>query len=370
LKIASVVGARPNFIKLAPVHKALIKNPEIEHTIIHTGQHYDFEMSEIFFKEFDLPRPDINLKVGSGTSGYQTGEMVKRIEKVLLHSRFDLLLVYGDTNSTLAGALATVSSRRTKLAHVESGLRSFDKSMPEEINRVLTDHMSDYLFASTRTAVNNLRKEAVQGEIFYSGDLSVEIVNEAIRAGTQSHILDRLALERKSYILLTIHRLENTTGSPNNLAAIIKAMRALKDTTIVFPVHPRTLKMIRKSPRLSAIFDCGNLRIIKPLGYVDFVKLAQNASKIVTDSGGVQKEAFLLKVPCITIRRNTEWIETVHLGWNTLVETNNTQAIIDAVREKRIPKRKTFPAIFGQGNTSVKIRDTIVSLLQHGKENE
>ncbi|HZT34448.1 MAG TPA: UDP-N-acetylglucosamine 2-epimerase, partial [Nitrososphaera sp.] len=187
MKIASVVGARPNFIKLAPVHKALAKSPEIEHTIIHTGQHYDFEMSEIFFKEFKIPEPDVNLEVGSGTPGYQTGEMIKRIEQALLRSSFDLVLVYGDTNSTLAGALAAAGSG-IKLAHVESGLRSFDRRMPEETNRVLTDHVSDYLFAPTRTAVDNLRKESVQGRIIYSGDLSVEIVDEAVRAGARSDV--------------------------------------------------------------------------------------------------------------------------------------------------------------------------------------
>ncbi|AIC15114.1 non-hydrolyzing UDP-N-acetylglucosamine 2-epimerase [Nitrososphaera viennensis] len=362
MKIASVVGARPNFIKLAPVHKALARNPEIEHTIIHTGQHYDFEMSEIFFKEFKLPKPDINLKVGSGTPGYQTGEMIKRIEKVLLRSGFDLVMVYGDTNSTLAGALAAVGSK-TRLAHVESGLRSFDRRMPEETNRVLTDHISNYLFASTRTAVGNLRKESVQGDIVYSGDLSVEIVDEAVRAGAKSDVLDRLSLEPKSYVLLTIHRVENTTASPHNLATIIKAIKALKDTTIVFPIHPRTLKAIKDSRHLPALSRCKNLRMIKPLGYVDFVKLARNASKIVTDSGGVQKEAFLLKVPCITTRRNTEWVETVDLGWNKLVGSSDAQAIIEAV-QKWAPVGKKPRAVFGQGKASAIVRDRIVSLLE------
>jgi UDP-GlcNAc3NAcA epimerase len=366
LKIASIVGARPNFIKLAPVHKALSKNPEIEHTIIHTGQHYDFEMSEIFFKEFKLPKPDINLQVGSGTPGYQTGEMIKRIEKELLRSSFDLVLVYGDTNSTLAGALAAVGSR-TRLAHVESGLRSFDKRMPEETNRVLTDHISDYLFASTRMAVGNLRKESVQGRIIYSGDLSVEIVDEAVKAGAKSDVLDRLSLEYKSYVLLTIHRVENTTASPRNLATIIKAIEALKDTTIVFPIHPRTLQAIKDSRQLAAISRCQNLKLIKPLGYVDFVRLAHDASKIVTDSGGVQKEAFLLKVPCITVRQNTEWVETVSLGWNKLVGSSDARAIAEAV-QKWMPARKKPQAVFGQGKTSAIVRDRIVSMLLQDQE--
>lgn len=362
MKIASVVGARPNFIKLAPVHKALAKSPEIEHTIIHTGQHYDFEMSEIFFKEFKIPEPDVNLEVGSGTPGYQTGEMIKRIEQALLRSSFDLVLVYGDTNSTLAGALAAAGSG-IKLAHVESGLRSFDRRMPEETNRVLTDHVSDYLFAPTRTAVDNLRKESVQGRIIYSGDLSVEIVDEAVRAGARSDVLDRLELESKSYVLLTIHRVENTTASPDSLATIIRAIEALSDTTIVFPAHPRTLKALEKSGHMPAVSRCKNLKLIKPLGYVDFVKLAHNAGKIVTDSGGVQKEAFLLKVPCVTVRQNTEWVETVGMGWNRLVDSSDAQAIVEAVR-KWAPARKTHRPVFGRGKTSATIRDKIVSLLQ------
>lgn len=368
MKIASVVGARPNFIKLAPVHRALAADPEIEHTIIHTGQHYDFEMSEIFFKEFKLPEPDINLEVGSGTTGYQTGEMLKRIEQVLLRSSFDLVMVYGDTNSTLAGALAAAGTK-TRLAHVESGLRSFDRRMPEETNRVLTDHISDYLFVPTHTASCNLRNESVPGRIIQSGDLSVEIVNEAVTAGAKSDVLGRLSLAPKSYVLLTIHRAENTTASPDNLFAIIKAVRELKDTIVVFPAHPRTLRTIQENHRLKeTVSYCRNLRLIKPLGYVDFVKLAHNASKIVTDSGGVQKEAFLLRVPCITVRQNTEWVETVELGWNKLVGSSDAQTIIRAVQKWTPEKSKKATSaatkgVFGRGKTSAMIRDKIMSLL-------
>ncbi len=368
MKIASVVGARPNFIKLAPVHRALAGSPEIEHTVIHTGQHYDFEMSEIFFKEFKLPEPDINLEVGSGTPGYQTGEMLERIEQVFLRSGFDLVMVYGDTNSTLAGALAAVGTK-TRLAHVESGLRSFDRRMPEETNRVVTDHVSDYLFAPTRTACCNLRNESVPGRIIQSGDLSVEIVNEAVMAGAKSDVLSRLSLQPKSYVLLTIHRAENTTGSPDNLSTIIKAVRELQDTTIVFPAHPRTQRLIQENAHLKEIVShCRNLKLIRPIGYVDFVKLAHNASKIVTDSGGVQKEAFLLKIPCITVRQNTEWVETVDLGWNKLVGSSDAQTIIRAVQKWTPEKRKKQTskktrAIFGRGKTSAMIREKIVSLL-------
>lgn len=325
-------------------------------------------MSEIFFKEFKLPKPDVNLEVGSGTPGYQTGEMTKRIEKVLLDFGFDLVMVYGDTYSTLAGALAAAGAR-TRLAHVESGLRSFDRRMPEETNRVLTDHASDYLFAPTRAAVCNLRDESVSGRIIKSGDLSVEIVDEAVRAGAKSDVLGRLSLQPKSYVLLTIHRAENTTASPDNLATIIKAVQALKDTAIVFPAHPRTVKAIADNSRLAeAVAKCKNLKMIKPLGYVDFVKLAHNASRIITDSGGVQKEAFLLKVPCVTVRQNTEWVETVDSGWNKLVGSSDAQAIIRAVQKWTPEKSKsttatTPKAAYGRGKTSSIIRDHILSLL-------
>jgi UDP-N-acetylglucosamine 2-epimerase (non-hydrolysing) len=219
------------------------------------------------------------------------------------------------------------------------------------------------LFAPTRTAIDNLRKESVQGRIIYSGDLSVEIVDEAVRAGARSDILDRLELESKSYVLLTIHRVENTTASPDSLATIIRAIEALSDTTIVFPAHPRTLKALEKSGYMPAVLRCKNLKLIKPLGYVDFVKLAHNAGKIVTDSGGVQKEAFLLKVPCVTVRQNTEWVETVGMGWNRLVDSSDAEAIVEAVR-KWAPARKTHRPVFGRGKTSATIRNKIVSLLQ------
>lgn len=348
MKIASVVGARPNFIKLAPVHRETITFAE--HVIIHTGQHYDYQLSEIFFKEFQLPKPDYDLEVGSGKPNYQIGEMIKRLEEIFLKIRFDLVIVYGDTNSTLAGALSA-NRLGIKVAHVESGLRSFDRRMPEEINRVLTDHIGDYLFAPTRTAVKNLEKEHVYGKIVNTGDVSVEMVKRAARFAAKSHILADLHLEPKSYMLFTMHRAENT-DSKANLASVIRAFERLREIKIVFPIHPRTVNMLREFGLMGRLGRCKNVTIIQPIGYVDFIRLMHNASKIITDSGGAQKEAYLLSVPCITIRRNTEWVETVKTGWNILTDTV-TDRIVNAAKNWA-PRGRT-PPILGDGTATARI---------------
>jgi UDP-N-acetylglucosamine 2-epimerase (non-hydrolysing) len=366
MKIASVVGARPNFIKLAPIHK-VIGTFSGHHTIIHTGQHYDYQLSEIFFKEFNLPKPNFDLDVGSGTAGYQIGEMIKRLEKIFLGFEFDLVLVYGDTNSTFAGAL---SAMRTgiKVAHVESGLRSFDRRMPEEINRLLTDHLSDYLFAPTQTAIDNLEREHVFGKVFYTGDIAVEIVKEAVQLSSKSLILNDLKLLPKSYVLFTMHRAENT-DSYNSLVSVIRAFEILskvqREIEIVFPIHPRTAKILEEKNLYGRLKQCKNVRLIQPVGYIDFVKLMQNSKKIITDSGGVQKEAYLLGIPCITIRKNTEWIETVNVGWNLLTDIN-TDKIVKATRDwmpqSLPPTNSRIKPIFGNGQTSMLIKDLIMSL--------
>jgi UDP-N-acetylglucosamine 2-epimerase len=376
MKIASVVGARPNFIKLAPIHKAL--STIADHTIIHTGQHYDYELSEIFFKEFSLPKPNYHLDVGSGRPGFQMGEMIKRLEKVFLenYNKFDLVLVYGDTNSTFAGALAARASG-IKVGHVESGLRSYDKRMPEETNRILTDHISDYLFAPTNTAIENLQREHVSGKIIYTGDIAVEIVRQAIQVSLKSSILQDLQLLPKSYILFTMHRAENT-NSEKNLLSVIRAFEALaeeeleegrKQTRIVFPVHPRTANILQEKNMYERLKMSKNIFLIKPVGYMDFIKLMKNAKKIITDSGGVQKEAYLLSVPCITIRRNTEWIETVNEDWNLLTNTN-TNKIIRAAKDwmpspatiSDLHESNQHKPIFGDGKTSQIIKDFVRSL--------
>lgn len=355
MKIASVVGARPNFVKLTPIHDAVSKFAD--HTIVHTGQHYDYELSEIFFKEFHLPKPDYNLEVGSGRPAYQIGEMIMRLEAILLKTRFDLVIVYGDTNSTFAGAMSACLLR-IKVAHVESGLRSFDRRMPEEINRVLTDHLADYLFAPTHTAVKNLEKEHVYGRIVYTGDVSVEMVKMASSFATKSRILTGLGLEPKSYMLFTMHRAENT-DSKSSLVSVIRAFERLPEIKIVFPIHPRTAGVLKETGLMSRLQRCKNIQIIPPVGYVDFVRLMQGASKVITDSGGVQKEAYLLSVPCITIRRNTEWVETVKAGWNILTDTA-TEKIVSAVKNWE-PHGCAHP-IFGNGTASAKIGKFIRSL--------
>jgi UDP-N-acetylglucosamine 2-epimerase (non-hydrolysing) len=320
MKISSVVGARPNFIKLAPVSRELRK--EFDEIIIHTGQHYDYEMDKIFFDELGIPEPDYHLGVGSGTHGYQTGEMIKRVEEVLMKEKPDLVIVYGDTNTTLAGALAAVKLH-IKVAHVEAGLRSFDKRMPEEINRVLVDHCSDILFCPTKTAVENLKREGIVEGVYLVGDVMVDILKECIEiAEKRSKILDELDLKPKDYYLATVHRAENTDDF-ERLKNIVEAFCEVGN--IVFPCHPRTEKRLKEYGLWNKLTK--NVKVIKPVGYLDMLILEKNAKKIITDSGGVQKEAYILKVPCITLRETTEWIETVEDGWNILVGADKEKII-------------------------------------------
>jgi UDP-N-acetylglucosamine 2-epimerase (non-hydrolysing) len=354
-KVVSIVGARPNFVKLKPIHEAL-KNC-LHHEIIHTGQHYDYRLSEIFFKEFKLPEPDYNLDIGSGTPGYQVGEMIQKIERVLIKKDYDLVLVYGDTNSTFAGAFAAHKAN-LRVGHIEAGLRSFDRRMPEETNRILTDNLSEYLFASTKTSSSNLRSERIMGNIYESGDLSVEIVSEARELASKSKITRDLNLELKKYIVFTMHRAENTENDGSFLS-IIRAFKALSDFTIVFPLHPRTKKILEYKKLYHKLESCRNVIIIPPIGYIDFISLVCNASKIITDSGGLQKEAYLLSVPCITIRRNTEWPETVDAGWNILTDTN-TDKIVDSVKDWN-PSNIGQPQILGNGDTAKFIKEIITN---------
>jgi UDP-N-acetylglucosamine 2-epimerase (non-hydrolysing) len=351
-KIASVVGARPNFIKLAPIHK-LIKYHEytnkFEHTIIHTGQHYDYKLSEIFFREFSLPSPNYNLDVGSATPCLQIAEMLKKLEHLFHSHKFDLVLVYGDTNSTFAGALAATKSS-INVAHVESGLRSFDREMPEELNRILTDHISNFLYPPTKTAIENLNSENIRGEIIFTGDISVEIIRDAETKISNSSILEKLNLEPKEYYLFTLHRSENTNFEC--LKTIINIFKKIPDLKIVFPIHPRTVNILNEINLYKELQKCKNVKLIEPVGYIDFIKLIKCASKVVTDSGGTQKEAYLLKTPCITIRNNTEWVETISEGWNILTGIDvekTTDAIINWNPQKI---SSTHNHIFGNGKTS------------------
>ncbi len=350
MKIISIVGARPQFIKCGPVSKELRKNHQ--EILVHTGQHYDDEMSKLFFDELHIPKPDYNLGVGSGLHAEQTGKMLIKIEKILLDQKPDFMLIYGDTNSTVAGALAA-AKLHIPIGHVEAGLRSFDRSMPEEINRIVSDHVSDILFAPTDTAVKNLRDEGVAKGVYNIGDVMYDALLEKISiAERKSAIFSKLNIKAKEYILVTIHRPSNT-DEKKNLSDILSAFSKI-DKTIVFPIHPRTMKFIKKYDLTDKISE--NVIITKPLGYLDFILLEKNASKILTDSGGIQKEAYLLKIPCITLRESTEWIETVRDGWNVLVGENE-QKIINAVNTF-LPNKKQNN-YFGDGTASKKIKDIL-----------
>lgn len=353
MKITSIVGARPNFIKLAPVSRELRK--EFDEVIVHTGQHYDYELNKVFFEELKIPEPDYHLGVGSGSHGYQMGEMLKRTEEVLMKEEPDLVLVYGDTNTTLAGALAA-SKLHIKIGHIEAGLRSFDKRMPEEINRVLTDHCSDILFCPTETSVENLKREGVTNGVYLTGDVMVDALKENIEiAEKKAMILNEFDLIPKEYYLATVHRAENTDDF-NKLKSIVDAFCAIEN--LVFPCHPRTEKYLKDYGLWDRLVE--NVRLIKSVGYLDMLVLEKNAMKILTDSGGVQKEAYIFKVPCITLRDTTEWVETVEDGWNVLVGANKEKIV--KMSNKFEPKEKQRN-VFGEGNASEKIKEIIRGVL-------
>jgi len=364
MKIVSIVGARPQFIKAAPVSRAIRdhnekeKNPRITEVLVHTGQHYDHGMSQIFFDELAMSEPDLNLGVGSGSHGWQTGQMLVRIEEVLLEEKPDYVLVYGDTNSTLAGALAAVKLN-LPVAHVEAGLRSFNREMPEEHNRVVADHCSDLLFCPTQTAVDNLANEGISDGVYMVGDTMYDAALQfAAIARKRSTIIRDLNLESKGYLLATIHRPYNTDIS-RNLRNIFQAF-AETGEVIVFPVHPRTSKKIAAlESEFSQELVPGNIKIIEPVGYLDMLVLEENARLILTDSGGMQKEAYFFGVPCITLRPETEWVETVETGWN-VVAGADISAILDGY-EKAINSPPTNrPNLYGDGKAALHILKHLV----------
>jgi UDP-GlcNAc3NAcA epimerase len=350
MKILSVIGARPQFIKAAPISHAILKREKegasLREVIVHTGQHYDENMSEIFFQELELPEPHYNLGVGSGSHGWQTGQMLEKIEEVLVTEKPDWVLVYGDTNSTLAGALAA-SKLHVKLAHVEAGLRSFNRRMPEEINRILADHLADVLFCPSQTAVEILAQEGIRRGVHMVGDIMADSLASALtRIGPRSEILNRFGMQERSYLLATIHRAENT-DQPENLKAILTAFQLLKEP-ILFPVHPRTRKTLEKME-----YSCpANVKMVDPVGYLAMVRLEKDARMILTDSGGIQKEAYWVGVPCVTLRNETEWLETVRVGWNVLAGAE-TDTIVKAVQSFRVPD--THPLLYGDGRASGRI---------------
>lgn len=357
MKIMSIIGARPQFIKAAPVSKKL-REHGFDEILVHTGQHYDSNMSRIFFDELQIPLPEINLGIGSGSHGWQTAQMLMEIEKLILKHKPDGVVVYGDTNSTLAGALAACKLH-IKLAHVEAGLRSFNKEMPEEHNRRLTDHCSDILFCPTRTAVENLADEGICDGISLAGDTMYDSILQFKRiAIDRSNILQEYSLNHNEFYLVTLHRPYNVDNS-ENLFNILTALNNL-DRKVVFPVHPRTRAAIGNIKKTQPL-QLDQLILIEPVGYIDMLALEQNARIILTDSGGIQKEAYFLKVPCITVRPETEWIETVESGWNVVVGVD-TEKIIETAKFHNWPDSQP-PPLFGNGDAASKIVDVLSNSL-------
>ncbi len=359
-RIFSITGARPQFIKLAAITRQLYcseLHKKIEHRILHTGQHYDCEMSEIFFQQLKIPRPDYNLGVGSHSPAKQIGLMMSGIEKIFVKEKPDLVIVYGDTNSTLAGAITSVHLG-IPVAHVEAGLRSFRMDMPEEINRVLSDRISTLLFCPTKTAVKNLKKEGITENVWMVGDIMYDIFLHAQKYLNNTEILNNYNLSPKNYLLLTIHRKENT-DDPRSLIRVLDVLEQSEEKTI-FLLHPRTEKFL-KGVRQFRFERYRKLMFSKPVGYIDMLILEKNAKKIITDSGGVQKEAFWFNVPCIVLREETEWKELLfwrhfHLVGNNVVRLQNS--IKSACR---INKQKTWTP--GKGNTSLLILEKITRWL-------
>lgn len=341
--ITTILGARPQFIKAAAVSRAIACHGGLRESIVHTGQHYDPSMSDVFFNEMDIPRPHHQLAVGGGTHGAMTGEQLKQIESILLAQRPDCVLVYGDTNSTLAGALAAVKLH-IPVAHVEAGLRSFNRHMPEEVNRVLTDHMAQLHFAPTETACRHLRKEGISGKgVHLSGDV---MMDAAIFYGSRARKpawFDELAVEAGEFLLCTIHRAENT-DRPARLNSIFEGL-AHSTRPIVLPLHPRTRKMLDQL----GLEPASRIHLVEPVGYLEMAWLESNCAAIVTDSGGVQKEAFFHGKPCITLRDETEWTELVELGANTLVGAD-AQRIAQCINQPHegVPDAE----IYGDGNAA------------------
>jgi UDP-GlcNAc3NAcA epimerase len=345
MKVLSVVGARPQFVKCAPVSRELRKVHE--EVLVHTGQHYDYLLSEVFFRDLGIPAPDYHLDIGSGSHGVQTGRMLAAIEEVIGKEEPEIVLVYGDTNSTLAGALAAAKVH-VPVAHVEAGLRSFDRRMPEEVNRVLTDHCSDLLFCPTATAVANLAAEGVTAGVHLTGDVMVDALQQNLPlAKERSTALIDLGLSPKGYFLATVHRASNT-DDPAALRAIMDAFARL-DAPVVFPVHPRTRKKFAEY----GIAPAANVSVVEPLPYFDMLALLSGARAVLTDSGGVQKEAYILEVPCVTLRENTEWVETLEDGWNVLVGADADRIVAEA--DAAGDARRQHAARFGDGHAAARI---------------
>ena len=350
LRIINIVGARPNFMKIAPLMAEYHKFPEIEAVLVHTGQHYDKKMSHLFFDQLEIPKPKVNLEVGSASQALQTAEIIRRFEPVVLKYQPDLVLVVGDVNSTIACALVAVKLG-VKVAHVEAGLRSFDRQMPEEINRLLTDAISDFLFVSEPSGLENLRREGIPAEkIFFVGNVMIDTLQRNLAKAEQSQIIEDLGLHEKSYAIITLHRPANV-DDPIILQNFLHVLTLIGDQIpIIFPVHPRTRATLAKCDnfdnvrvidRATTIGSKRGIFITEPMGYLDFLKLMAHAKIVLTDSGGIQEETTILKVPCLTLRENTERPITVEVGTNTIASTD-PESILKAFQHVMSDRKKQF----------------------------
>lgn len=359
MKIVIVAGARPNFMKISPIIKEIKKSKNIEYYLVHTGQHYDEKMSDLFFNELKIPRPDINLGVGSSSHARQTADIMKAFEPVLIDQKPDAVLVVGDVNSTIACGMVAVKMG-IKLIHVEAGLRSFDRSMPEEINRMLTDCISDYLFCTEMSGYNNLIKEGVPGEkIFLVGNVMIDTLMEHKKEAELSSVMDDLDVDQDNFCVMTLHRPSNV-DSPDAMNDIFKAIEFIeKDIQIIFSVHPRTYQNIISFDMEDRLRNLKKLKIVEPLGYLDFLKLMVHSKFILTDSGGIQEESMILRKPCLTLRDNTERPSTVDAGLNQLVG-NETDKIIEGYQKIKTGdiKEDNLPLLW-DGKTSKRIVDII-----------
>jgi UDP-GlcNAc3NAcA epimerase len=345
MRILTVVGNRPQFIKAAAVSGPL--RAEHEEILVHTGQHYDDSLSKVFFSELGLAAPERELGIGGGSNTSQTARMLGALEPLLADSEPDAVLVYGDTNSTLAGALAA-AQRRVPVVHVEAGMRSYDRAMPEELNRVLVDHMSELLLCSSEMAAENLRDESAHGTIEMVGDVMIDVAYQWHSSATaSSEVLATYDLTPGEYLLLTAHRAGNV-DDPERLRLLADFVASIHDR-VVFPVHPRTRARLHEAGLLERLRERENVTLTEPLGYVEFGTLLRDARAVLTDSGGVQKEAYLARVPCVTLRSTTEWVETVQAGWNTLADLGDGEGVLSAL-ERPIPQ--THPALYGDGKAA------------------
>ena len=359
-KIITILGARPQFIKASVVSHCIKKNTQLKEIVVHTGQHFDANMSNVFFAELGMDNPKYQLNIHGGLHGEMTGRMLNEIEKVLLVEKPDAVLVYGDTNSTLAGALASIKMH-IPVAHVESGLRSFNMAMPEEINRILTDRVSRWLFVPTNVALQHLTREGFASEqIIVVGDVMYDVaLYHGSRVSAEGRQLERHGLRPKKYVLATVHRAENT-DCPIRLQNIFNALLKLSSIlTVIVPLHPRTKKILESSELYESIIKSNSLILTDPVGYLDMVQLEKYATLIATDSGGVQKEAFFYRVPCVTLRDETEWVELVEAGWNRLAPPVDTDTLLSAFYESIGSSGKEIRP-YGDGNAASLIVDYLI----------